>query len=298
MFQHTLSSINQEYKSKMFKYFESLLRSFIIWHASIQLIAKNKLTPRPTPCYIRHRLENAMVSTLSNSAGIFIHWGVYETGKTTATRHAAQRLQDDHNRTVIFRKGYDIGCLFDPDCDLFARLDFPSSSLAQCISNPTTLIIDHFDSFVWPAAKKNETLMHSLLDMISQARDIPSFNMLLVFNSWESAKEFMDRTDAKLIVHPGCGRWTVDELSALKEITPLKGTRTPEDYDEILLLSTTGGSPSLLNFGLNDKEPLKVTKTRSQIYQNEWTQGTSALTGGTPLGPGRFPDKEGIFHWD
>jgi hypothetical protein len=45
-------------------------------------------------------------------------------------------------------------------------------------------------------------------------------------------------------------------------------------------------------------EPLKITEIRAQIYENEWTQGILALTGGTPLGPGRFPDREGRFHWE
>jgi hypothetical protein len=84
----------------------------------------------------------------------------------------------------------------------------------------------------------------------------------------------------------------------LRDITHIKHTHTPENRDEILRLAITGGSPGLLHFGLNDFEPLKVSRARARIYENEWTQGTLALTGGTPLGPGRFPDKEGKFHWD
>jgi S-ribosylhomocysteine lyase LuxS involved in autoinducer biosynthesis len=119
----------------------------------LRLIVDNKLTPTCTPHYLRHRLENAIVSTLSSSPGLFIHCqlGVYESGKTT-DRHIAQRLQDDQYSTVIFRKGYhDIPGLSDPDCDLYTCLSLPSSSCAQFISKPTTLIIDHFDTFVWAA---------------------------------------------------------------------------------------------------------------------------------------------------
>jgi hypothetical protein len=282
----------------MLQFFENLSQSLIAWHASLQLIANNKLTPRPTTCYLRHRLENAMVATLNTSQGIFIHWGVYETGKSTAVRHAAQRLQDDHDRTVIFRKGYYLVGLFQPDCDLYACLGLPSNSFAQFLARPTTLIIDHFDTFVWSVAKKNRPLMRSLMGMLAQARDNPNFNMLLIFNSWESAKDFKDVTDAKLVAHPDTGRWTVDELAALKDIIASKGAHAPDYYEQILRLSAIGGSPGLLRFGLNDLEPLNVAKARSQIYENEWTQGTLALTGGIPTGPGRFPDKEGIFHWD
>ena len=282
----------------MLQFFENLSQSLIAWHASLQLIANNKLTPRSTTCYLRHRLENAMVDKLNTSQGIFIHWGVYETGKSTAARHAAQRLQDDHGRTVIFRKGYDLTGLYQPECDLYACLGLPSNSFAQFLARPTTLIIDHFDSFVWSAAKKNKPLMRSLLGMMAQARETPHFNVLLIFNSWECAKDFKDTTNAKLVAHPDCGRWTEDELTVLRDITHIKHTHTPENCDEILRLAITGGSPGLLHFGLNDFEPLKVSRARARIYENEWTQGTLALTGGTPLGPGRFPDKEGKFHWD
>ena len=282
----------------MLQFFENLSQSLIAWHASLQLIANNKLTPRSTACYLRHRLENAMVDTLNASQGIFIHWGVYETGKSTAARHAAQRLQDDHDRTVILRKGYDLVGLFQPDCDLYACLGLPSNSFAQFLARPTTLIIDHFDTFVWSVAKKNRPFMRSLMGMIAQARDNPNFNMLLIFNSWESAKDFKDAANAKLVAHPDTGRWTEDELAALRDITHIKHTHAPENCDEILRLSITGGSPGLLHFGLNDFEPLKVSRARARIYENEWTQGTLALTGGIPTGPGRFPDKEGIFHWE
>jgi hypothetical protein len=118
---------------------------------------------------------------------------LYESGKSVAVRHAAQRLQDDHCRTVIFRKGCDLGCLFDANCGLYTRLGLPWSELALLVSKPTTLIIDHFDTFVWYPAKKNKPLMRSLLGMVAQARHTPNFNMLLVFKSWESAREFKDR---------------------------------------------------------------------------------------------------------
>jgi hypothetical protein len=274
-----------------------------VWHTSLALMRANKLAPVHTPHYLRHRLENTMVSNLSSSKGLFIYWGLYESGKTVAVRHAAQRLQDDHCRTVIFRKGYDIRGLYanDDNCDLYARLGLPSSDFARLITKPTTLIIDHFDMFVWYPAKKREALMQSLLGMVNQARHTPNFNMLLVFNSWEAAKEFRDRTDAKLVAHPGCGRWTVDELLALRNITPVGEDCTlsnAADHDEIFNLSVIGGSPGLLHYGLKGEEHLRGTQARSQIYKHEWTQGILALTGGTPTGPGRFPDKDGNFAWD
>jgi hypothetical protein len=285
----------------MWNMIENFIRSLAVWHSSMTLMNANKLTPVSTPHYLRHRLENAMVSTLNSSDGLFIHWGLYGSGKSVAVRHAAQRLQDDHGRTVIFRWGYDLRGLFDPNCDLYTRLGLPSSELALFDSKPTTLIIDHFDTFVWYPAKKNELLMRSLLGMVAQARHTPNFNMLLVFNSWESVREFKDRCGPsypRLVADPGLGRWTKDELTALRDITPIRSSTTDDKYDEILNLSIIGGSPSMLHDALNKFETLKATRARSFIYEYEWTQGILALTGCTPTGPGRFPDKDGNFHWD
>lgn len=274
-----------------------MLKKLSLWYTSLHLISTNRLKPPSTPSnYVRHRLENSMVSTLSSCSGLFIHWGVYESGKTIATRHAAQRLQDNCGRTVIWRNGYELWGLLNAGCDLFAHLDLPCNPLSQVLCQPTTLIIDDFDTFVWPALKKDETLMTSFLALSAEACSAQDFNILLVFKSWVSAKEFKRLANAKLVAHPDWGRWMVDELNALKEITPT--TRAPGDADQILSYAIAGSSPGLLKFNLTDAEPLKVAQVRSQIYQREWTNGILALTGGDPLGPGRFPDGDGRFHWD
>ena len=269
-------------------------QSVLVWLATKQLRRINRLAPpSSTLRYVRHRLEDAVVTGLGNSNGLFIHWGVYGSGKTVAVRRAAQRLQDEHGHTVLFRRGYDI-CLLNPVCDFFTGLDLPPLSLLEQLSAPTTLIIDHFDTFVWPALLRREALMVAFRELIACARANPRFNVLLVFQSWEVAKEFTERTDAKLVVHPGCGRWALEEITALKDAVGSEAA----GCDHALGLAVACGSPSVLLSRLMHTEPLKITEIRAQIYENEWTQGILALTGGTPLGPGRFPDREGRFHWE
>ena len=272
-----------------------MCRSVMMWLATKHLRRDNRLLPpSSTPRYVRHRLEDAVVSGLGNSNGVFVHWGVYGSGKSVAVRHAAQRLQDEHGHTVLFRRGYDIWNLLDPVCDLYVGLDLPPRSLLEQLSAPTTLIIDHFDTFVWPALLRREALMVAFRELIACARANPRFNVLLVFQSWEVAKEVKELTDAKLVVHPGCGRWTPDELTALKDAIG----RESAGCDDAFRLAVASGSPSVLISRLMHLEPFKITEIRAEIYENEWTQGILALTGGTPLGPGRFPDKEGRFHWE
>jgi hypothetical protein len=53
-----------------------------------------------------------------------------------------------------------------------------------------------------------------------------------------------------------------------------------------------GGSPSLLSFGLNDFESLKVTKARSQIYE------TNGLRAPAPSLSAFRQALEGKFHWE
>jgi hypothetical protein len=269
-------------------------RSVMIWLATKYLQRDSRLLPPSTSRYVRHRLEDAVVSGLGNSNGVFVHWGVYGSGKSVAVRHAAQRLQDEHGHIVLFRKGYDIWNLLDPMCDLYAGLRLPPGSLLEQLSTPTTLIVDHFDTFVWPALVRREVLMRGFRDLLACARANPRFNVLLVFHSWEVAQEVKALVDAKLVVHPGCGRWTSDELIVLKDAIG----RDPAGCDEALRLAVASGSPSVLISRLMHLEPFKITEIRAEIYENEWTQGILALTGGTPLGPGRFPDREGRFHWE
>jgi hypothetical protein len=57
------------------------------------------------------RLEDAIVDVLSREtrggARCYVHWGVYESGKSRAASNAAIRLQEEHGKVVMLRHGCD-----------------------------------------------------------------------------------------------------------------------------------------------------------------------------------------------
>ena len=260
--------------------------------------------------YIPHRSEQLIVDSLKDSCDLFVHWGVFECGKTIASRNAAQRLQDEHGRLVVFKKGYDL--MRSPAAaDLQRRLGLPSlpdkkkpfSFFLRNGERPATLIIDHFDNFLWRDIRSEEAC-RAFLDLVWDARSSRKFNLMVVVTSWEQAQEIIGLTGARLIGDtPEGARWTEAELLALYHIAQRKQDpttamrRSREEYDEVLNLSIKGGSPGLLMYGLTDMENIRASAKRAALYRNEWTNGILALSGGTPNGKGVFPDRNGTFHW-
>ena len=258
--------------------------------------------------YIPHRSEQLIVDSLKDSCDLFVHWGVFECGKTIASRNAAQRLQDEHGRLVVFKKGYD--CIVGRGGDLYRKLGLPSSSPEKPFSSflrdgerPATLILDHFDDFVWRDIRDSEEACRAFVDLVWDARSSRKFNLMVVVTSWEQAQEIIRLTGARLIGdNPESARWTAAELLALyhtaqRRQDPTAMRRSKKEYDEVLNLAIKGGSPGLLMYGLTDMESIKASGRRAKLYKNEWTNGILALSGGTPNGKGAFPDRNGVFHW-
>jgi hypothetical protein len=273
----------------MFQKFFKMLTPLLMAH-------KYHLDP-PTKSYqLTHRAETAVISALQSSADVFIHWGVYQSGKSTAARQAAQRLQDEHGRLVIYRKGYNTMRLSDFSHGFCKNMYLPETKpMSASFDKPTSIVIDDFDLFIWTHVKDNS---QGFLEMIADARSSQKFNILLVITSWETAREVMDLTGACLVGNPDVGRWTAEELTKLYNTIPITGRRCKEDYDTQLKASLLGGCPGLITSLLRDEENLNMTTLRSKIYDREWRNGGLALTGGVPQGPGRFPDSKGIFHFD
>ena len=62
---------------------------------------------RPYARAFHHPLEQSLFDTLNSSkSGVFVHWGVYGSGKTTAVRQAAWRLQEEAGRQVIIMQSF------------------------------------------------------------------------------------------------------------------------------------------------------------------------------------------------
>ena len=263
-----------------------------------------------------HPAEDAILSALvKDGSDISVYWGVYESGKTVATWNAGLKLQQ-RDRLCIVLSGLDL-TFHAPQRDfnsiLRRRIGVPDDheSLSKYITRPTSIIIDDFDIL---SKKIDET--------IGPIRELNT-STLLVVSSWERALELRDNYGCKLIEPAGIGRWTVDQLVSLFLTLPqsIQDMCSGKEREELLRLSTLAGAAGFLTFSIHEKQQhagthQSMTK-RAEILATEWRNGINALTtttttttssgggevvvivGASSCGAvGRFPDKNGIFHWD
>lgn len=274
---------------------EKFVKLIHVAYISNIINAKHTLQPLKVTSY-HHPIENYMFKVLNNSyAGTFVYWGVYESGKTTAVRNTGLRLQEA-GRSVILLHGYDFSWHKKMHHWLKHSVGVPvdtAEPISTFFIKPTTIIIDHFDMMM--KDERVDGILEFLRELSIESTDSCKFNILLVVTSWERALQ-LRKNGEKILDHPT--RWTGDHLNALFSTFP--GLYTPqwnyqEKSDEILRISTLAGTPGVLIEGL-ERIP---NEKRASILDLEWRKGTLALEGKLHDNiVGRFPDKNGIFHWD
>jgi hypothetical protein len=142
-------------------------------------------------------------------------------------------------------------------------------------------------------------------EVIGPIRELNTSTVLVV-SSWERALELRNTHGCKLIGPAGIGRWTVDQLETLFLSLPqaLQDRWVGQDKEELLRLSALAGTSGFLTFSILEKQhyqdPHRNMTKRAEILAAEWRNGINALTGqvGATCAVGRFPDKNGVFHWD
>jgi hypothetical protein len=136
--------------------------------------------------------------------------------------------------------------------------------------------------------------------------------VLLVVNSWERAQELVD-AGCKLVPCDSPARWTGDQIESLFSTLPDKViSKVGEKKDELLRLSTLSGTPGFLIFEAYSEQ--LPDARHAAMHDLEWRKGIRALyesrqeLGTTrqdikslcepllELEPGRFPDRNGIYH--
>ena len=262
------------------------------------LIAKHIISRHKIKGYrkgLQHRLEDAIFDTLSKPEPdtIYVHWGAFESGKSRAARNAAIRLQQDASKLAILVHGYD----FSP-CPTFL------SWLQTAIGIPKDRADEKVSTFL-AATKKETVLIIDQLDIIlkhyTEAECVEAlhqvgFPVLLLVSSWERALELTKQEGCQLLGKPGFGRWTEDELTFLFKTYDDNYDCTKKD--NAIQIATIGGSPGILfeeKFGDSDGRNLPMAKH----IDVEWKNGIRALNGeDMQCVTGRFPDKNGYFHWD
>jgi len=285
----------------MFTHFFSTTR---VAYIACQISARHTLERRPSALAYHHPLEQTLFDNLnSSSSGVFVHWGVYQSGKSTAVREVAWRLQEEAGRQVVFLHHYDFSWIRPRSAWLRRAIGVPKDMIHEPISKffvrlETTIVIDHFcmrdDNM-----EEDLELVHEL---IKESEETQHFNVLFVLDSWERAKELVD-AGCKLVPGDAPARWTGDQLDTLFATLPDKlQSKVGENKEELLRLATLSGAPGFLTF---EAQAERVYDWRhAAMHDLEWRKGTKAIYQHSLLlahscmeeGPGRFPDKNGIFH--
>lgn len=256
--------------------------------------ARHALRAEKPPGY-HHPLEDAVFEALQGAAsGLFVHWGVYGSGKTIAVRSACLRLQAA-GRTVVLLSGFDFSHLHSMRERLLCGIGVPDCEdpLSSFFLKPATIVIDNFDSHMKPSMGA----LACLRELAGDSEASRNFNVLLVVTSWEHAVQLRD-VGCALVRSPS--RWTERELAALFASLPrdLQIKWTDSERDDLLRLSALSGTPGFMSLLVHGDRYGKCPG-RASILDLEWRKGTRALVEGSQdMGPGRFPDTDGIFHWE
>jgi hypothetical protein len=236
---------------------------------------------------------------------VFVHWGVYESGKTTATREVAWRLQEEAGKQVIGFNGFEFSWLIPPVKRLRLSIGVPKDMddkpLSEFFIRDTTIIIDHFDMFLRDKDNVGGETLEWVIKLIEESEQTKKFNMLLIVTSWERAQDLVD-AGCKLVPGDAPARWTSDQLETLYATLPDKVTsEIGERKNELLRLSTLSGTPGFLTYEACS-ERKRFSTSHAAMHDLEWRRGMKALYQQTQLDlaphveEGRFPDRNGVYH--
>jgi len=230
-----------------------------------------------------HPMETLMMNAL-RKPGLYVHWGVYMSGKSRAALNAGLRLQQQEGHLVILLHGFDFPDYKDDmrswlwhSIRLPRNAKHPISKYLQ--HQAACIIIDHAEWCIRIPQKRDDLL---------QALRETGLGVLLIVSSWEHAVELRD-AGCKLLGPADCGRWQAEHLEELQQ----KLGKAPNK--EAMRLSILSGTPLYMIY--EDEHDGKRDARRALLQDAEWCKGVLALEQGVVLEPGTFPDKTGIFHW-
>ena len=277
----------------------------VAWVAG-QISARHKLGS-PRVLAFHHPLVETLFDTLkTESSGVFVHWGVYESGKSTAAIQAAWRLQEEAERQVIGFNGFEFSWLKPPVKRLRHAIGVPEDMtdkpLSEFFTRDTTIIIDHFDTLLRDKDNVGDETLEWVIKLIEESEQTKKFNVLLIVTSWERAQELVD-AGCKLVPSDAPARWTRDDLETLyASLCDKTRSIMSEKEDELLRLSTLSGTPGFLTYeAISDRK--RFSTSHAAMHDLEWRRGMKALckqAHDLDLSPhaaeGRFPDRNGVYH--
>jgi hypothetical protein len=246
---------------------------------------------------LQSRLEDTIVDTLSlnlSDPKLYVYWGGYMSGKSRAATNAAIRLQEK-GKLAMLNHGWDFTNKSKIRDWLRMSIGIPEDRAGEKLSSflhtkRAVLILDHPDFLL---------KQHGESGLVEGLRKL-EIPVLILVNSWERAVE-LKKCGCELLGEPGFGRWREGELAELfTTFSPVIRDKTQALKSELHQCAVLAGAPGILfhecHFGEKCIEP---DMHRARLMQKEWQNGMRALQG-QDLGDikGRFPDKDGIFHWD
>jgi hypothetical protein len=272
-----------------------LLSSISAWVLAHQVATRHLIPAAKQGLY--HPAEDAIFSALAKDGNdISVYWGAYESGKTTAVRNAGLRLQQ-MDRLCVLLEGYDLTFPKDFARTLRMRIGVPNdrASLSAHVNRPASVVVDHFDLLVTQADEPLRAL-----------RELNT-TTLLVVSSWERAIELRDTHGCKLI--EPVGQWTEAQLEALFLTLPqsIQDRWAGQEKEELMRLSVLSGAAGYLTFEASAHDAFRIFQSnmcrrsarRAEIIAAEWCNGLRAVNGEVgACSVGRFPDRDGVFHWD
>ena len=284
---------------------EKFFTSISAWMLT-QQVATRHLIPAANET-LHHPAEDAIFNALANNRNdVLVYWGAHESGKTAAVRNACLRLQG-MDRLCVLLHGYDLTFPKGFARTLRMRIGVPDdgASLSTHLSRPALVVVDDFDFL----AKEADEPLRALREL--------NTSTLLVVSSWERALELRDTHGCKLVEPAGVGRWTEAQLEALFQTLP-QSVRDKwagqEEKAELMRLSVVSGSAGYLVYEASSHDPFRGFQSdtgrrmarRAELLAAEWRNGVRAMGGGEEEGGdggdgcavGRFPDRDGVFHWD
>ena len=234
-------------------------------------------------------LEDILFQNLKASPGVFVHWGVYGSGKTTAGRFAGERLREE-GRLVISLNGYNMMWENRRSLRKFVRqgIDIPEGLLqpiSTFLTKPTTIVIDDLDILL----RHSLDYRHYIKELMDESKETGRFNVLLMVTSWEWCQEMRD---LGCVVLGSPTTWDNSHLTQLYESLP--DSRRCRDRWKLLDVATIARTPGELIFSNSGQ----ISIEHARAIETEWINGINALEGHENPVPSRFPGKDGIFHWD
>jgi hypothetical protein len=239
----------------------------------------------PDGVIVPHPVVNSLSKAVDYpDCGVFVFWGMYQSGKTEALKELQRKLSAQKRQTIAldgakFRGNLDhwfcksLTCMECGDCLILDELlapPLPSPFNGFTVAS-TTIIIDHFDAII--QTEDIQKVKNFVVGYAQQSNSGKRFNMLLCVSSVAYALEILSWNGGRKIMlaaSPDAARWTEASLRPL--VNKLVVTDSKE---AILQCASIAGSPSCVRSMLYSGPNVRLARE----WSKQWDEQCSCLRG-------------------